>query len=137
MWLLDTVAISEARKADPNPGFLSWLEGVADRDLHTSVLCLGEIRRGIALMASGKRREQLAAWLANDLPAWFGARIHAVDAAVALAWGELGARAAAKPIDTLIGATARVHGLSVVTRNVRDFDGLGVPVVNPWSPDAG
>lgn len=133
MWLLDTVAISEARKPEADPGFLDWLDSVAPHTLHTSVLCLGEIRRGVAQLPAGKKRDGLAAWLANDLPAWFGPRIHGVDLTVALAWGELGLRAAVKPVDALIGATARAHALSVVTRNVRDFDGLGVPVVNPWS----
>lgn len=133
MWLLDTVAISETAKPNANPGFLAWLGGVDDTSLFTSVLCLGEVRRGVAQLAAGKKRDALDAWLRNDLPGWFGQRVLDIDREVALAWGELGARAAVKPVDALIGATARVRGLAVVTRNVRDFDGLGVPVVNPWT----
>lgn len=133
MWLLDTVALSETAKPRANPGFLSWIDQVPDQDVHTSVLCLGEIRRGIEMLDPGEKREALRRWLENDLPHWLGGRVIAVDARVAQAWGRLGARGSTSPIDALIGASAAVAGLSVVTRNVRDFDGLGVPVMNPWT----
>jgi predicted nucleic acid-binding protein len=133
MWLLDTVALSETAKPRANAGFLTWIDQVADRDIHTSVLCLGEIRRGIEMLDPGTKRETLALWLENDLTHWLGARVIPIDADVAQVWGKLGARGATSPIDALIGACAAVAGLSVVTCNVRDFDGLGVPVVNPWT----
>ena len=133
MWLFDTVALSETAKPKANPGFLAWLDQVADRDIHTSVLCLGEIRRGIEMLGPGPKRETLRLWLERDLPDRLGPRIMEIDAKVAQAWGRLGARGSSSPIDALIGACASAAGLSVVTRNVRDFDGLGVPVVNPWT----
>jgi predicted nucleic acid-binding protein len=133
MWLLDTVALSEATKPHANPGFLSWLETVSDDRIFTSVLCLGEIRRGVEMLPAGIKKDRLASWLEIDLPAWLGDRILPVDERVGQVWGRLGARGAQSPIDALIGANAVVAGLTVVTRNVRDFDGLGVPVLNPWT----
>ena len=133
MWLFDTVALSEAAKSRANAGFVAWLEGVRTHDIHTSVLCLGEIRRGIEMLPPGDKRDGLAHWLETDLTAWLGARILPVDAVTAQVWGRLGARGKVSPIDALIGAAAISSGLTVVTRNVRDFDGLGVAVVNPWT----
>ena len=132
MWLLDTVALSEAAKPRANAGYLSWLETISSDDIHTSVLCLGEIRRGVEMLAAGKKRDVLTVWLERDLPAWLGDRILPVDIDVAQTWGRLGARGKVSPIDALIGGTAANAGLTVVTRNARDFDGLGVPVLNPW-----
>jgi predicted nucleic acid-binding protein len=75
MWLLDTVALSEATKPHANPGFLSWLETVSDDRIFTSVLCLGEIRRGVEMLPAGIKKDRLASWLEIDLPAWLGDRI--------------------------------------------------------------
>jgi toxin FitB len=133
MWLLDTVALSESTKASANEGFVSWLETVIDTDIYTSVLCLGELRRGIEMLPAGAKRDRLAHWLENDLSTWLGQRVLTVDGGVAQAWGRLGARGKVSPVDALIGANAVVAGLTVVTRNVRDFDGLGVKVLNPWT----
>jgi toxin FitB len=133
MWLLDTVALSELKKKQANPGFIEWLTDVRGDDIHTSVLCLGEIGRGVAILPAGPKREAFARWLETDLPGWLGPRVLPIDQAVAQAWGRLGARGKAEPVDALIGATAAVAGLVVVTRNVRHFDGLGVPVLNPWT----
>ncbi|MDP3658393.1 MAG: type II toxin-antitoxin system VapC family toxin [Brevundimonas sp.] len=132
MWLLDTVALSEAAKPRANTGYVSWLETIPAHDIHTSVLCLGEIRRGIEMLPVGAKRKALAHWLENDLISWLEGRILPVDGQIAQTWGRLGARGKVSPIDALIGATAASAGLTVVTRNARDFDGLGVPVLNPW-----
>lgn len=132
MWLLDTVALSEAAKPRANAGYVSWLETIPAHDIHTSVLCLGEIRRGIEMLPTGPKRGALTHWLEKDLTAWLGGRILPVDPPIAQTWGRLGARGKVSPIDALIGATAASAGLAVVTRNARDFDGLGVPVLNPW-----
>ena len=133
MWLFDTVALSELAKSPVNPGFMAWLSGARERDIHTSVLCLGEIRRGLVMLTHGAKRAALTRWLETDLTDRLGGRVLPVDAAVAQAWGWLGLRGANSSVDALIGVTAASHGLTVVTRNVRDFDGLGVPVLNPWT----
>ncbi len=132
MWLLDTVALSEAAKPRANAGYVSWLETIPAHDIHTSVLCLGEIRRGIELLPAGAKRDALTVWLERDLATWLDDRVLPVGVEVAQSWGRLGARGKVSPIDALIGATAASAGLTVVTRNARDFDGLGVPVLNPW-----
>lgn len=133
MFLFDTVALSEAAKPLANAGFLDWLDGVQTSHIHTSVLCLGEIRRGVEMLPPGAKRQRLAHWLETDLPAMLAGRVLPVDERVSHIWGRLGARGCQSPIDALIGANAAAAGLTVVTRNVRDFDGLGVPVLNPWT----
>ena len=132
MWLFDTVALSESFKRQPNPGFVAWLGGELGEQIHTSVLCLGEIRRGVELLPAGARQTAMTHWLEVDLPARLAGRIHPVDEPAAQTWGRLSALRTLPVADSLIAATALVHGLTVVTRNTRDFDGLGVPVLNPW-----
>jgi len=134
MWLLDTVTISETAKINRNPGVVRWLASMPPDSLHTSVLCLGELERGIVRMPEGQKRRALEGWLRDGFPAWFGPRIHAIDRAAAAEWGRLGVHADRRTVDALIAATAKAHGLVVVTRSTRDFDGLGVPVINPWTP---
>ncbi len=132
-WLLDTVALSEARKKHPNPGFVAWVSGIEVRQIHTSVLCIGEVRRGVERLPVGEKRAAFGRWLDFELPGYLEHRILDVDASVAHAWGRMGALRSLPPVDSLIASTALVHGLTVVTRNTRDFDGLGVPVLNPWT----
>lgn len=125
-----------ARNADA--GLLEWLRGQSSLDLHISVLSLGEIQKGIALLPRGKRRAALEAWLAQDLPAQFAGRVLAVTSEVALAWGQLtaiGQKGGRKlpAIDGLLLATAQAHGLTFVTRNTADTEGRGVPVDNPYT----
>lgn len=133
MWLLDTVALSETRKRRVNEGFLTWLANASRLSLHTSVLCLGEVRRGVVLLPEGEKRDAFSRWLDTDIGDWLGPRILPVDEAVAQWWGRLGRRGADASIDALIGSTAAVYGLTIVTRNVRHFDGLSVPLLNPWT----
>jgi len=133
MWLLDTVALSETRKRRVNSGFERWLEAAPDGSLHTSVLCLGEVRRGIVLLPEGEPKVIFSRWLEIELVEWLGPGVLPVDGAVAHEWGRLGRRGSDAAIDALIGCTAVVHGLTVVTRNVRHFEGVGVPVLNPWT----
>jgi predicted nucleic acid-binding protein len=138
-WLVDTNVISEIRKgARCDPAVAAWWAGVEDRDLFLSVLSLGEIRRGIEALrprAPG-RAETLAMWL-TDIAESFGERILDVDAAVAEAWGRLSGPRSLPTVDALLAATAQVHGLVLVTRNIADMGGLGVPVLNPFVSPAG
>jgi len=102
--------------------------------LFLSVLTLGELRKGIEGMNDATRRRALLDWLEAELPDFFTGRILPVDAHVADRWGRLVA-AASRPvpaIDSLLAATAAHHGLSLVTRNGRDFADLGLDVINPW-----
>jgi toxin FitB len=136
MFLLDTVVLSEPTKPAREARVMDWLLGQRDEDLFVSVLSLGEIDRGILRMAAGHRRENLALWAAG-LPSRFEGRILEVRLPIARAWAQLtaahnaGGRQALR-VDPLLAATAYVQGLTLVTRNVSDFDGLGVPLHNPW-----
>jgi len=137
-FLLDTVVLSEPAKPLPNPGAVAWLRAQPPLELRVSVLTLGEIERGIALLASGRRRQELRVWVQTELPRQFAGRILPVDEAVARAWGRLAAEGGrgGRPlpvIDGLLLATASVHDLTLVTRNERDCAERGVPVHNPWS----
>ncbi len=134
-YLLDTNILSELRRKTPDAGVVEWFSRRPASTLFLSVLTLGELRQGIEGVADAKRRMTMTDWLETDLPAFFAGRILAVDAQVADRWGRLVA-AAGRPlpaIDSLLGATAVQHGLSLVTRNGRDFADLGLDVINPWT----
>jgi predicted nucleic acid-binding protein len=134
--LLDTCIVSDiAKRADA--GLLTWARAQAPLDLFLSVLSLAEIQQGIDLMADGARRRALRAWLDAELPAQFSGRVLDVDAAVARAYGRFAAAARGRGhplpvIDGLLLATAHVHDLTLVTRNVRDVEGFGVAVHSPY-----
>ena len=134
-YLLDTNIVSELRRKAANEGVLEWFEQRSAATLYLSVLSLGELRKGVQTLTDAKRRRALLDWLEVELPNFFAGRVLAVDAEVADRWGRLMAQAgrSLSAVDSLIGATAAHHGLSVVTRNVRDFADLGVEVINPWT----
>lgn len=139
-YLLDTDVTSEWTKPQPNPRVIEWLRETLEHELYMSVVSWAELRRGIERLVPGKRRERLADWLEHELPRRFGARILPVDSAVADAWGTLVARrqAAGRTIhamDAVIAATAEVHSLTLVTRNVSDFQGSVRSILNPWTED--
>lgn len=136
-YLLDTNVVSEWTKPEPDTGLIAFLEAVDEDRLFLSVATLAEVRRGIDLLAEGRKRRRLDAWLAHDLRERFDARILDVDAAIADHWGRLSAKAsrAGRPspaIDCLIAATAAAHDLVVVTRNVSDFAHFEIEIINPW-----
>lgn len=134
-YLLDTNVLSELRRKEPNTGLVAWLGQRPTSTLFLSVLTLGELRKGVESLADTDRRTALLDWLEVELPTFFTGRILLVDAHVADRWGRMIA-AAGRPvpaIDSLIGATAAHYGLSLVTRNVRDYADLGLDVINPWT----
>lgn len=135
-YLIDTCALSEFTKPRPSPEVDRWFAAMPEGSDYVSVLTLGEIERGIARLASSKRRASLEAWFAQ-LRSRLQQRTLDVDAPIALEWGRLSARAEARghrvpSVDALIAATAIVHGLSVVTRNGSDIARTGAPIVDPW-----
>lgn len=137
-FLLDTNVISELVKARPEVRVTGWVDSVDESLLYLSVLTLGEIRRGIALLPEASRRVRLEAWLDNDLRLRFEGRILSIDRAVADRWGRLTAKASQARsqlpvIDGLLAATALDHDLTLVTRNSEDVSVTGVPVFNPWT----
>jgi predicted nucleic acid-binding protein len=138
-FLLDTNCVSELVRVKPEPRVLKWLEATDERMLYLSVLTLGEIRKGVAGLAQGRRRAHLETWLEVALQARFQDRILAIDAPVADRWGQLAAQAKSLGtplpiIDGLLAATALHYDLTVVTRNATGFMNTRVQVLNPWRP---
>jgi predicted nucleic acid-binding protein len=134
-YLLDTNVVSELRKRErADPGLREWFAAVEREDLALSVLVLGELRLGILRL--GRRDPQaaahLGAWLAR-LERSYRGRLLPVDSAVAESWAELNVLRPLPVIDSLQAATAKVHGLTLVTRNVDDLAGVKVPLHNPFS----
>ena len=137
MYLLDTCIISETRAKKPNPAVMEWLSRQDPNTLFMSAISVGEIKNGIYLLGNTKKAKELSKWL-DELVASFGSRVLSVNTTVAECWGvSLAACSRAgtpRPaIDALIAATAKVDNLVLVTRNVRDMQGLGVKLLNPFS----
>ena len=132
--LLDTNVVSELRKgARANARVRAWIEDIGDDEIHLSVLVVGELRRGIEAVRRRDPRQavSLERWLARVVRD-HAARILPVDERVAEEWGRLTALRPASVVDTLMAATARIHGLILVTRNARDVAWTGVPHLNPF-----
>jgi len=139
-FLLDTNVISESAKPRPDAGVLSWLATVNEDEVFLSVITLAELRHGVERMPAGARRSALDEWVTDALPARFANRLLQIDPATADQWGRTIARgqAAGRPLsamDGFIAATAERHRLTLVTRNVSDFEVTGVRLLNPWNGD--
>jgi len=140
-YLLDTNVLSELVKRRPALSVRRWVAAQPPLDLAISVLSLGEVEKGIARLPASDRRTALSRWARTELPTQFVGRLLGVDAAVAVAWGGMSAQAAddRRPLPVLDGlllATAQVHDLTFVTRNLSDCAGRGwppVPVYDPWT----
>ena len=134
-YLLDTNVLSELRRKTPNNGVVQWFSKRPTSTLYLSVLTLGELRKGAESAIEAEHKMQLLDWIETDLIHFFSGRILNIDAQIAYRWGTLIAQAG-RPlpaIDSLIGATASHHGLSLVTRNTKDFANLGLDIINPWN----
>jgi len=135
-FLLDTVVLSATRRPDRNPEIERWFELHRHGDFFVSVLTLGELQQGIELAPDARSRAVLQRWFLR-LRAFYDDHLIPFGADEALAWGSLYAplQLAGRPpalVDSMIAATALVHGLPIVTRNGSDFAPLGVEVINPW-----
>jgi predicted nucleic acid-binding protein len=132
-FLLDTDAISEIRRGH-DPNVRAWAAGVADADLYLSALTIGEIRKGIEglRLRDPSQADVFSRWL-EQLHGRFATRILSISAQIAEEWGRLNVLRTLNTVDSLIAATARIHELTVVTRNLRDFQGCEVQLLDPWS----
>jgi predicted nucleic acid-binding protein len=136
-FLLDTNIPSELVRSQPEPKVKTWIAAQSLEALFMSAVSFGELRKGVILRAPGKRRTELESWMEADLSILFFrsyALRHTIHCRTVGAL-EAERQLAGRPLnmaDGLIAATALEHGLTLVTRNVRDFSELGVTLFNPW-----
>jgi predicted nucleic acid-binding protein len=137
-YLIDTNVISEySRQQMPHPGVVKWLNTTPEVSQFISVFSLAEIEIGILRKEQGKRRRDLQRWFDEELAARFAGRILVFDERVASCWANLTASLLDKgrplpTVDSMIAATALAHDLVLLTRNLRDYAGTGIAVLNPW-----
>lgn len=136
MYLLDTNIISELRRPRPHGAVVAWLERVADAELHISAVTIGELQAGVELTRrqDPANAAEIEHWIDQVADTW---NVLSMDARTFRLWARLMHRQPDDLIeDAMIAATAQAHGLTVVTRNVRDFDRLGVRTLDPFDPAA-
>lgn len=133
-YLLDTNVVSETRRPEPNANVMRWFASVDGNELYTSALVLGEVRQGVERLRprDPERASEIEAWL-DTLERSFEDRVVPVTAEVADEWGRLSARKPLPVVDCLLAATAKVHGLTLVTRNRKDVEPTGVQVLDPFA----
>ena len=137
-FLLDTAVVSELVRKSPSAPVLEWIAGQDEASLYLSVLTIGELEKGIARLPASARRSRLLSWVRRDLVERFGGRLLPIDARTAARWGAITGESERRGrplpvIDCLIAATALLHGFTVATRNVGDFERCGAACVNPWN----
>jgi len=135
--LLDTCVLSELRRPRGDPGVRGAVDAIESENLFVSVISIGEIAKGIALLQESHNKRALEVWL-QALERYYADRLLPIDLETSRIWGELTAAAqkAGRPVpasDGLIAATARRHSLHMMTRNTADFEATGVLLLNPWA----
>jgi hypothetical protein len=138
MIILDTNVISEAMRRVPAPGVLAWLRRQSPAETFTTAITMGEILAGIALMPAGRRRDDLADGARLMLGREFAERVLPFDRGAAEAYARILATRSRsgrpiKELDAQIAGIAQAQKMAIATRNVRDFAGCGVEIVDPWS----
>jgi predicted nucleic acid-binding protein len=133
-FLLDTNVLSEARRKRQDPNVAGFVASLAGRRVCVSAMTIGELRKGAAAKRAEDRRhaDMLDGWI-DEVEAHYAERILPIDLEVATVWGKLSADRPRPIVDTLLAATAIVHGLTVVTRDIDGFADTGVVLVNPWT----
>ena len=136
-YLLDTNVVSELTKSRVEPNVLAWIAAQTIGSMKLSVISLGEMEKGFTTMSDLQRRARLELWMERQLLELFLGQVLSITPSIAKLWGVFDGkrRMAGRPLsvpDGMIAATAFEHGLTLVTRNVKDFEGLGITVLNPW-----
>ncbi|MEO7538438.1 MAG: type II toxin-antitoxin system VapC family toxin [Pyrinomonadaceae bacterium] len=135
-YLLDTNVVSETERKRPNRKVVEWLDIIDAGNVYLSSVTIGEIKKGVTKLPSGKRKAHIQNWL-EDVRKHFGSRILPLTEQTFLVWGKMMAefeqRGIVRPaLDSLLEATALEHDLVLVTRNVRNFQHSSVTTLNPW-----
>jgi len=135
-YLLDTNVVSESEQAKPNASVMEWLSARDESDVYLSALTVGEIRRGIEMLETGKKKTHLRNWL-EGIRVTFAGHILPITELTFAVWGAMFAafekQGLRRPIfDSLLEATAIEHDLILVTRNVKNFGSSSVTIFNPW-----
>ncbi len=136
-YLLDTCTISELTRDVPDGNVVLWFEAREERRLYLSAITIGEIERGIYQLPQSKKRTRLEKWFYDDVVPSFSGRIFDITQSTMSTWARITAdlkeKATVRPsFDSLLEATALEHDLILVTRNVRNFQGSSVTILNPW-----
>jgi toxin FitB len=136
-WLLDTNVVSETIRRRPDATVMNWIGRTPATDTAISIVVVAEIAEGVSRTVDDSKRRELTHWLDKTVAEWLGDKTLPLTMDILIDWLALNRRLAARRIarksaDMLIAATARVHGLTIVTRNVRDFADTGVVVYDPW-----
>ena len=142
MILIDTNVISELMRPAPAPAVLAWFAAHEASALYLSAVGEGELRRGAVILPQGRRRRQLLEAIDAMIAEDFAGRVMPFDSKAAVAFADVFAarQRAGRPIsfpDCQIAATARAHGAALATRNVADFEGCGIAVIDPWHATGG
>jgi toxin FitB len=138
-YLVDTNIPSELTRERPDTRVEAFLRNADKERVFLSVMTVGEICKGIAALPASQKRTGLQGWLDVEVCSWFAGRILPVSEEIAERWGHLAAAAKQRGstlavVDGVIAATALHHDLVLVTRNVKDFAGLSIDLLNPWEP---
>ena len=136
-YLLDTCVVSELVSKQPNQKVVAWIDSLESEQVYLSAITIGEITKGIEKLPESKRKGDLKVWLNHELLPRFQGRILPLGTDVLIQWGALLAQLDADgnpmpAIDSLIAATVLTYGITLVTRNVADFEATGVKTFNPW-----
>ena len=136
MILLDTCLISEVLRPEPSPQVTAWLDSLPEEQVYIPALVIGELVKGVEMLPKGSKRSALRVWL-EQFRQRFAGRILSFDEATAVRWGDLTAQCRTSGrrlpvIDSMLAATALHHSALLATRNVSDYKGTGVEIVNPW-----
>ena len=138
MIIIDTNVVSELMRAIPDPAVLTWFASHAANSLFLTAISEAELRTGAAILPAGQRRDRLIGAIDAMIEQDFAGRILPFDSSAARSYAEIAAarRVAGKPImdaDCQIAAISRACGAAIATRNVKDFEGCGIDVINPWN----
>ena len=137
MYLIDTNCLSELTRLRPDANVIEWFSSNDETRMYLSVISLGELVKGIDRLPDSAKKDKLNSWIQHNLKSRFRSRIIPISESIAIKWGSIQAtmelRGTPIPaIDALIVATSLVNNLTLVTRNTKDFENIGIPLINPW-----